>query len=165
MAKRNLYLKNTPVEEALAVYKEALGEILVPETVEISVAQSLNRITRHAVYAKYCSPLYNAAAQRLAGHTIASRVLPQAFVKVACCRYSRSLVDFKQLIAMLYPFGFIHNLGPQLIAGFTVGHACTDEANCHIGACPNNTVVNFNVNHYDFFTKVLKSHEIKQFES
>lgn len=62
MAKRNLYLKNTPVEEALAVYKEALGEILVPETEEISVTQSLNRMTRHAVYAKYCSPLYNAAA-------------------------------------------------------------------------------------------------------
>lgn len=62
MAKRNLYLKNTPVEEALAVYKEALSEILVPETEEIPVSQSLNRITKHAVYAKYCSPLYNAAA-------------------------------------------------------------------------------------------------------
>lgn len=62
MAKRNLYLKNTPVEEALAIYKEALEPILVPETEEIPVTESLNRITRHAVYAKYCSPLYNAAA-------------------------------------------------------------------------------------------------------
>ncbi len=62
MAKRNLYLKNTPVEEALAVYKEALDEILVPETEEIPVIESLNRTTKHAVYAKYCSPLYNAAA-------------------------------------------------------------------------------------------------------
>ena len=62
MAKRNLYLKNTPVEEALAVYKEALQKILVPETEEIPVTESLNRITKTAVYAKYCSPLYNAAA-------------------------------------------------------------------------------------------------------
>lgn len=62
MAKRNLYLKNTPVEEALAIYQEALKPILVPETEEIPVTESLNRITRHAVYAKYCSPLYNAAA-------------------------------------------------------------------------------------------------------
>lgn len=62
MAKRNLYLKNTPVEEALAVYKEALSRVLLPETEEVPVIQSLNRITRHAVYAKYCSPLYNAAA-------------------------------------------------------------------------------------------------------
>lgn len=62
MAKRNLYLKNTPVEEALAIYKAALNPILVPETEKIPVTESLNRITRHAVYAKYCSPLYNAAA-------------------------------------------------------------------------------------------------------
>lgn len=62
MGKRNLYLNNTPVEEALAVYKHALREILVPETEEIPVTESLNRITRNAVYARYCSPLYNAAA-------------------------------------------------------------------------------------------------------
>ena len=50
------------MEEALAVYKEALQKILVPETEEIPVTESLNRITKTAVYAKYCSPLYNAAA-------------------------------------------------------------------------------------------------------
>lgn len=62
MGKRNLYLNNTPVDEALAVYKNALKEIVVPSTETIPVVDSLNKITKSAVYAKYCSPLYNAAA-------------------------------------------------------------------------------------------------------
>lgn len=62
MGKRNLYLNNTPVEEALAVYQRALDGILTPKTERIPVTESLNRITTEAVYAKYCSPLYNAAA-------------------------------------------------------------------------------------------------------
>lgn len=62
MGKRNLYLNNTPVEEALAVYQQALDGILTPKTELIPVTESLNRITTEAVYAKYCSPLYNAAA-------------------------------------------------------------------------------------------------------
>ena len=62
MGKRNLYLNNTPVEEALAVYQRALDGILTPKTEMIPVTESLNRITTEAVYAKYCSPLYNAAA-------------------------------------------------------------------------------------------------------
>ncbi len=62
MGKRNLYLKNTPVDEALAVYTEALSRILEPQMEEIPVTESLNRVTWEAVYAKYCSPLYNAAA-------------------------------------------------------------------------------------------------------
>ena len=62
MGKRNLYLNNMPVEEALACYQQALSGLLTPKTEEIPVTESLNRITTEAVFAKYCSPLYNAAA-------------------------------------------------------------------------------------------------------
>lgn len=62
MGKRNLYLNNTPVEEALDTYMTALSGILKTQTEEIPVTESLNRMTAEAVYAKYCSPLYNAAA-------------------------------------------------------------------------------------------------------
>ena len=62
MAKRNLYLKNTPADEAQAVYMQALDQILVPAAEQVPVPESLGRITVHAVSAKYCSPLYNAAA-------------------------------------------------------------------------------------------------------
>ena len=62
MGKRNLYLNNTPVEEAKALYQKALGELLSPKAEWIPVTESLHRITKEAVYAKYCSPLYNAAA-------------------------------------------------------------------------------------------------------
>lgn len=62
MGKRNLYLNNTPVEEAKALYQKALGELLRPKAEWIPVTESLHRITKEAVYAKYCSPLYNAAA-------------------------------------------------------------------------------------------------------
>ena len=64
MAKRNLYLKNTPADEAQAVYMQALDQILVPAAEQVPVPESLGRITVHAVSAKYCSPLYNAAAWR-----------------------------------------------------------------------------------------------------
>ena len=62
MGKRNLYLNNTPVEEALNVYREALKGLIAPGRETIPVIESLNRITAEAVYAAYCSPLYNAAA-------------------------------------------------------------------------------------------------------
>lgn len=64
MGKRNLYLKNTPVDQALLQYQEALLSYSrsFMKTEMIPVAASLHRITKGAVYAKYCSPLYNAAA-------------------------------------------------------------------------------------------------------
>ena len=62
MAKRNLYLSNVPVEEALAKYFSALEGLLVPKFEEIRVEESLDRITSEAVYARCCSPLFNAAA-------------------------------------------------------------------------------------------------------
>ncbi|MBE6888211.1 MAG: molybdopterin biosynthesis protein [Ruminococcaceae bacterium] len=62
MAKRNLYLSNTPVHEALEKYLTALKPIVKPQVETIPVTESLGRITETAVFAKYCSPLYNAAA-------------------------------------------------------------------------------------------------------
>lgn len=64
MAKRNLYLKTTPVEEARKKYMQALEEAgcLKQEEERTDTYESLGRITAEAVYAKYCSPLFNAAA-------------------------------------------------------------------------------------------------------
>jgi len=62
VGKRNLYLSNVPVEEALSKYFAALESFLVPGFEEIPVEKSLDRISRQAVYARCCSPLYNAAA-------------------------------------------------------------------------------------------------------
>ena len=64
MAKRNLYLKTTPVEEAREKYMQALEEAgcLKQEEERTDTYESLGRITAEAVYAKCCSPLFNAAA-------------------------------------------------------------------------------------------------------
>ena len=62
MEKRNLYLKTTPVEEAQEIYLQALKEIVSQETEQVSAEESLGRITAGAVYARRCSPLFNAAA-------------------------------------------------------------------------------------------------------
>ena len=62
MAKRNLYLSNTPVHEALEKYITALKPVVKPQVETVSVTESLGRITETAVFAKYCSPLFNAAA-------------------------------------------------------------------------------------------------------
>lgn len=62
MAKRNLYLSNTPVHEALEKYITALKPIVKPQSEIIAVTDALGRITEAAVFAKYCSPLFNAAA-------------------------------------------------------------------------------------------------------
>ena len=52
MAKRNLYLSNTPIDEAREKYMNALdfGALVKYET--IPVTEALGRITRNAVYAK-----------------------------------------------------------------------------------------------------------------
>jgi putative molybdopterin biosynthesis protein len=62
MEKRNLYLSNVPVEEALEKYLSALEGRLVPRFETIPPAESLDRVTAQAVYARCCSPLFNAAA-------------------------------------------------------------------------------------------------------
>lgn len=62
MGKRNLYLKTTPVQEAIDIYRSEVEKRVEFQYETIPVTESLNRITGKAVYAKYCSPLFNAAA-------------------------------------------------------------------------------------------------------
>lgn len=62
MAKRNLYLQTKPVDEAAALYLDALRKAVQVQYETIPVAKALNRVTRNAVFAKYCSPLFNASA-------------------------------------------------------------------------------------------------------
>ncbi len=62
--KRNLYLKTKPVEEALAEYMTALKHAgtLQPQTEWVDTYDALGRRTAGPVFAKCCSPLFNAAA-------------------------------------------------------------------------------------------------------
>ena len=60
--KRNLYLKNTPVDEAQRRFEEELAPILQVKYETIPVIESLHRITKEAIYARYCSPMFNASA-------------------------------------------------------------------------------------------------------
>ena len=62
--KRNLYLKTKPVEDALAEYMEALAAAgaLNPQTEWVDTYEALGRQTAGPVFAKCCSPLFNAAA-------------------------------------------------------------------------------------------------------
>lgn len=64
MTRRNLYLKTTPVEESREKYMEALMEAhgVSAEGETVDTYDSLGRITAGPVYAKCCSPLFNAAA-------------------------------------------------------------------------------------------------------
>jgi len=62
MGKRNLYLSTTPVEDALNIYMEAIKKVLNIRYERIQVVDALHRVTKEAVYAKYCSPLFNASA-------------------------------------------------------------------------------------------------------
>ena len=61
--KRNLYLSNMAVEEALALFLENTKEsVSERKTERVAVTESLGRITAKAVYAKVSSPNYNASA-------------------------------------------------------------------------------------------------------
>lgn len=62
MAKRNLYLQTKSVDEAQRIYLQALKDVVNIKYETIAVAEGLNRVTKEAVYAKYCSPLFNASA-------------------------------------------------------------------------------------------------------
>lgn len=62
MGERNLYLSNTPVEEALKIYLDALKGKVAVSYETIPTTDALGRVTKSAVYAKYCSPLFNASA-------------------------------------------------------------------------------------------------------
>ncbi|HUO77453.1 MAG TPA: molybdenum cofactor synthesis domain-containing protein, partial [Thermodesulfovibrionales bacterium] len=63
--KKNIYLKSTPLDEALGVWeirlkREGLLRPLAPESVQVS--DSLGRVTAEALIAKISSPFYHAAA-------------------------------------------------------------------------------------------------------
>lgn len=62
--KRNLYLKTMPVEEAQAKYIGVLQHkgALHPQTERVNTYEALGRRTFGPVFAKCCSPLFNAAA-------------------------------------------------------------------------------------------------------
>lgn len=60
MTKRNLYLNNVSVEEALEMYLKAFKPEAASENV--NTADALGRLTARAVYAKRNSPLYDSAA-------------------------------------------------------------------------------------------------------
>ncbi len=62
--KRNLYLKTKPVEEALAEYMKALeaAGALKPQIEWVDTYEALGLQTAGPVFAKCCSPLFNAAA-------------------------------------------------------------------------------------------------------
>lgn len=62
MGKRNLYLNSTPMDEALDIYINALKRNIQMHYEEVPVEKSLGRILKEAVYAKYSSPMFNAAA-------------------------------------------------------------------------------------------------------
>lgn len=61
MGKRNLYLSNTPVEEALDKYLAALGALPM-QAERLPVTESLGRVTAEAVFARFNSPLCDSAA-------------------------------------------------------------------------------------------------------
>lgn len=61
MGKRNLYLSNIPVEEALEKYLSALGKPEIKSEIA-SVTEALGRVTSGAVFARFNSPLYDSAA-------------------------------------------------------------------------------------------------------
>jgi putative molybdopterin biosynthesis protein len=66
MAKRNLYLNNTPVDEAIRAYLSALEDVVHRRTecvrTENEEAGALGRTTSDAVYARLNSPLSDSAA-------------------------------------------------------------------------------------------------------
>ncbi|MCL2599966.1 MAG: molybdopterin biosynthesis protein [Treponema sp.] len=62
MAKRNLYLSNVPVEEALSSFMAALDGPGPGRREKVPPADALGRITAGPVHAGCCSPPFNAAA-------------------------------------------------------------------------------------------------------
>jgi len=62
VSKRNLYLSNTSVEEALRRFLDALEPHIQAKNENIEVIHALDRVTGGAVYARCNSPLFNCAA-------------------------------------------------------------------------------------------------------
>lgn len=62
MSKRNLYLQTVPVEEAVEKYSAELAKVLRADTETKAAGECLGQVTAAAVFARCCSPLFNAAA-------------------------------------------------------------------------------------------------------
>ncbi|MDR0817032.1 MAG: molybdopterin biosynthesis protein [Clostridiales Family XIII bacterium] len=62
MAKRNLYLNNTPVDEAISTYLAALHGIIRRKPMRVRTDDALGMTTSEAVYARLNSPLSDSAA-------------------------------------------------------------------------------------------------------
>ncbi|MCI1722015.1 MAG: molybdopterin biosynthesis protein [Lachnospiraceae bacterium] len=62
MSMRKLYLRTVTPEEALGTYISAVSTLAVRTSETIPVRESFGRVTETAVFAKCCSPLFNAAA-------------------------------------------------------------------------------------------------------
>ena len=62
MSKRNLYLQTVPVEEAVEKYSAELAKVLRADTETKAACDCLGQVTAAAVFARCCSPLFNAAA-------------------------------------------------------------------------------------------------------
>lgn len=142
MGERNLYLSNMPVEEAASIYMNALKDIVMVSYETIPTTEALDRITRSAVYAKYCSPLFNASAMDgiavISSHTNgASEAKPIDLV----CNEDYKIVDTgdpihppfdavimaedlivlgdgkMQIIASAAPWDHIRPIGEDIVAG------------------------------------------------
>lgn len=81
--KKNIYLDNTPLEEALQLWQTRLdAEVLPLEAEEVPVQDAFGRVTAGAVFAKISSPFYHASAMdgcavRFAETFGASEALPK----------------------------------------------------------------------------------------
>lgn len=62
MSKRNLYLQTVPVEEAVEKYSAELAKVLRADAEAKAAGDCLGQVTAAAVFARCCSPLFNAAA-------------------------------------------------------------------------------------------------------
>ncbi|MCL2621322.1 MAG: molybdopterin-binding protein, partial [Defluviitaleaceae bacterium] len=62
MSKRNLYLTNTPIDEALASFWAFFANTPDSGTEEVDVVASLGRVVAQPVFARHNSPLYDCAA-------------------------------------------------------------------------------------------------------
>ena len=62
MPRRNLYLKNTPLKEALDTYINRVQEFVSSRNETVRTEDSLGRVTASPIFARISSPSYNAAA-------------------------------------------------------------------------------------------------------
>lgn len=139
--KRNTYIENHDDQQALQDYLQALGE-LQGEAEELSVLDAVERITYRAVFARFCDPVYNAAAMDgiavVAEHTFAAtetaplRLQPeQDFIYVntgnEITAPFNAVIMIEQvlqhadgtvsIIAPAYPWEHVRTVGESIVSG------------------------------------------------